>query len=139
MKENELYNETLIVSMRIPIKNFSTNKLYLMLPGSKKNMSSERRFAQRILSPEARQFKDFVKKFIKLKHKKKPSENPIKLVINLFFKNYPTDIDSVKALIDCMSGIIFSDDKQIVELCITKKTEKTIENSIEITAYELVK
>lgn len=54
-----------------------------------------------------------------------PLETPVALNIIFYVKNNRADIDNMlKALLDCMTGIVYKDDSQIIELHCFKEIDK---------------
>ncbi len=67
----------------------------------------------------------------------KPLTNPVALDILFYFKDKRRDIDSgIKALLDCLSGVCYEDDRQIEQLYVRKNYSKK-DPRCEVTIYEL--
>lgn len=81
---------------------------------------------RRFLTKRGKQVKDSMAWEAKSQWKNKPLKGEIKLKILFAFKdNRMLDIDGgIKALLDCLTGICWLDDKQIVELFAAKKVDK---------------
>lgn len=52
-------------------------------------------------------------------------EDPIRVDAVIYFENKRSDIDNViKATLDCLTGLLWKDDMQVVELHVFKKIDK---------------
>lgn len=80
---------------------------------------------RRFLSKEGKDTKDAIAWEIRSQLKFEPLEGSVALTITFYFKNARMDIDNaLKGLLDCMTGLIYRDDRQIVELHVYKKIDK---------------
>lgn len=73
---------------------------------------------RRFLTNEGKAMKMTYRTVIWRQWKQKPIEGPVEIIIRLFFKNKKRrDIDGpLKALLDAMTGIVYEDDSQIMDL-----------------------
>ena len=89
----------------------SVNKLY----GGRKYVTKEGKVAKEGMGWE-----------VKSQWKKKPITGDVSILIYLYMKDKRSDIDNVlKGLLDCMTGIVWQDDKQIIELHVFKYIDRT--------------
>lgn len=80
---------------------------------------------RRFLSKEGKATKSAIEWEIASKGKICPLETPVAMNIVFYVKNNRADIDNMlKALLDCMTGIIYNDDSQITELHVFKEIDK---------------
>lgn len=81
---------------------------------------------RRFLTSKGQVIKDSMAWEIKGHYKgQKLLECPLSITIRFYFKDKLKDIDScLKGLLDCMQGIVFYNDRQIVELHVFKKIDK---------------
>ena len=80
---------------------------------------------RRFLSKEGKDTKSAIAWEIASKGKFEPLETPVALNIIFYVKNNRADIDNMlKALLDCMTGIVYKDDSQIMELHCFKEIDK---------------
>lgn len=80
---------------------------------------------RRFLTVEGKEVKENMGLEAKLQWRKAIMEGPVNIEIDFYFKNSRMDIDNaLKALFDCLTGVIWKDDKQIVRLQATKKVDK---------------
>lgn len=97
---------------------------------------------------ETRNFEKLVSDWAKLTYKKKPSEKAIKVSICMYFERAKSnkkklhtqtpDIDNAaKGIMDALNGIIWKDDKQIVEMKLEKHFADYVNPSFSIVVYEL--
>lgn len=93
---------------------------------------------RRFLTKEGKAIKESVAWEIKSQWKnKKVMESDVKIYIDFYFKNKRMDIDNaIKSLLDCMTGIVWKDDSQIVELLARKYIDKK-KPKIIINVYEI--
>lgn len=97
-----------------------TNRLY----GGRRYLTAEAKVNKEALGWEAR-----------VEWRGKPLTGPVALDIALWWPDSRNrDIDGVKGLLDAMTGILYEDDAQIVELRIRKGIDRTMPR-IEIYAY----
>lgn len=79
---------------------------------------------RRFLTKEGEDTKESMGWEAKSQWKKKPLEGEVRCRVTFYFKNGRIDIDNaIKAFLDCLTGIIWIDDTQIVELHIFKKID----------------
>jgi crossover junction endodeoxyribonuclease RusA len=91
---------------------------------------------RRFLTKEGKAIKLVMASEIRKQWKKSLITNDVGIEIDFFFKNRRMDIDNaIKSLLDCMTGIIWKDDCQIVELKARKWINKK-DQSISITVEE---
>lgn len=91
----------------------STNTLYMYWKG------------RRILTKDGRSNKEAMATEARRQYTRAPLAGPLRLQVELW---WPTrrnhDIDNIKALLDSMTGILWEDDGQIVELHVAKGYDK---------------
>lgn len=74
----------------------------------------------------------------KSQHRGAPLEGDLAVRLFFFFKNMRSDIDgSVKSTLDVMNGIVYKDDKQILELHVNKYPAEDGHEHVEINCYEI--
>ena len=85
-----------------------------------------------VLSPDYRRFKELIAGMAQAEYKGEPIETPFSVEISV--KTYK-DIDNfVKAILDGMEGIVYTNDRNCVALCVSKTAIKRgQEDEIEIT------
>lgn len=92
---------------------------------------------RRFLSKDGKAIKDAYAWEIRSQLKIDPIEAKIRADVTFYFKNPRMDIDNaLKGLLDCMTGIAYKDDSQILELHVYKKIDK-LNPRIEICIQEL--
>lgn len=91
----------------------STNTMYFYVGG------------RRVLKARARELKEQMADEAMSQYRKPPVEHAIRVQIAL---RWPTranhDIDNIKMLLDALTGVLWVDDSQIVELHLTKEYNK---------------
>lgn len=93
----------------------STNRLHMTVAGGRKVLTTRARASKEALAWEAK---------IQCT-KKEPRKGPIRAQIDLYVPdNRKRDLDNIKGLIDAMTGILWVDDSQIVDLHITKTVDR---------------
>jgi Holliday junction resolvase RusA-like endonuclease len=104
---------TRAVSIELSVMPLGTNNLYAH--------AGRRRF----LTPRARENKAAMAAEARAQHRGAPLEGPLAVRIALY---WPTrrnhDVDNIKALLDALTGILWSDDGQISDLRVTKEYRK---------------
>ena len=101
--------------MKITLKTLpiSTNQLYATFKG------------RRLLTRKGRECKEAMGWEAREQYRGEPVEGPLKVKIALW---WPTkrnhDVDNIKSLLDAVTGILWQDDGQIVELTIKKGYDK---------------
>lgn len=84
------------------------------------------RGGRRFLTREGRETKESMEWELRQQWKKPIIFGEVKVTIDFYFKDKRMDIDNaVKSLLDCMSGICWKDDRQIVELIARKHVNKS--------------
>lgn len=107
----------------IRIKTFpvSTNNMY---------------FGRRVMTPQARKTKEAITWEADYAWGRKSLSGPVRMDIQLHYKDARRhDIDNIKLLLDALTGVVYDDDSQIVELNL-KKYHKAKEAKIDIQIYE---
>ena len=80
---------------------------------------------RRFLSKEGKDTKYAIGLELLAMGKFEPSEAPVALNVIFYVKNNRADLDNMlKALLDCLTGILYKDDSQITELHIFKEIDK---------------
>lgn len=100
----------MVITIKTPI--ISVNKLYRGI---------------RYLTPEAKTTKEAIAWEVKSQWKKDESmmSTNIGVKIKFFVSNGRADLDNMlKGLLDCLTGIIYTDDSQIVEIHCFKRKDK---------------
>lgn len=105
------------------------------LPLSTNRMYQGRRF----LTKQAREYKETVAWEVRTQYRGKPIDTPVRLKIALWWPDKRRhDLDNIKGFLDAMTGILYEDDSQIVELNITKgidrenpRVEITVDSAID--------
>ncbi len=92
---------------------------------------------RRFLTQEGKDAKESNEWDIRRQWKKQPIKGQVEVVIRLFFStNQRRDIDGpIKNILDCMTGIVYEDDSQIISLQITKR--KDVKARVEVDIFEL--
>lgn len=73
----------------------------------------------------------------KAQYRGKPLTGPVGVEIDLYEPSKRRDIDSgIKSLLDCLTGIVYGDDRQVEELIVHKHTDKE-KPRVEITVLSL--
>lgn len=91
----------------------STNHLYAQ------------RGSSRFLKPEVRDAKEAIGWEARRQYHADPMTSPLAVTVALYWADRRKhDIDNIKALLDALTGIIWEDDGQIVDLHITKAIDK---------------
>lgn len=94
----------------------STNSIYKPF-GGRFHLDVKARDAKEAMAWEARS-----------QYKGLPLEDGLEVLVDL---TWPTrrnhDVDNIKSLLDCLKGILWVDDGQIVDLRITKRYEKGVQ------------
>ena len=100
------------------------NEVYTILtvPPSVNSLYQGRRF----LTREGKEIKESISQEVGYIWKKQRMDTEeIVLDITFFFKDNRRDIDNcLKGLLDCMTGIVWKDDRQIVEIHVQKRIDK---------------
>lgn len=100
-----------IVLYTMPV---TTNRLYTISRYGKRILTKEARLNKEAIAKEAWALWNYVPRF-----------GSVKVRIKLFFKtNRKQDLDNIKGLIDALSGILWQDDSQIVDLHILKDVDR---------------
>ena len=97
---------------------------------------------------ETRDFEKLVSGWAKKLYKKKPSDKPLKVVIDMYFERAKSnkkkahtqtpDVDNAaKGILDSLNEIVWADDKQIVEIQLNKYFADYVSPSFSIVVYEL--
>lgn len=80
---------------------------------------------RRFLSKEGKDTKTAIAWEIASKGKFEPKTTPVAINIVFYVKNNRADLDNMlKALLDCLTGIVYTDDSLITELHIFKEIDK---------------
>lgn len=99
------------VNIELFSKPISVNKLYT----GRRRLTKDGARAKRDISLE-----------IKMHWKKEPVQDEVTLNVIFYMQNKRTDIDNLlKGLLDCMTGIVYQDDRQITELHVYKEVDKS--------------
>lgn len=92
----------------------STNRLYTTNRNGSRRKTAAGSAAARALAWEA-----------KSQMRGQPRKGPLAVEVYLFFPdNRKRDLDNIKGLLDAMSGVLWEDDSQIVDLHIRKYVDK---------------
>jgi crossover junction endodeoxyribonuclease RusA len=95
------------------------------------------RGGRRFLTKEGKSAKESISWELKKQYRGKALGCDIGLDIDFYVPNQRSDLDNLlKGLLDCLTGIIYIDDKQIVEILARKYVDKK-EPRIEIIINEL--
>jgi crossover junction endodeoxyribonuclease RusA len=90
---------------------------------------------RRFLTKEGQALKDAIYYELKPQWKKPLLIRPVSITLKFYVTNRRSDLDNLlKALLDCLTGVIYKDDSQIVEIHCYKKISK--ESKIEIDVNE---
>jgi crossover junction endodeoxyribonuclease RusA len=101
------------VKLRLTTLPLSTNHLY--------GQNGGRRF----LKPVVRENKDEMGWEARGQYHGEPMTGPLKVSVDLFWPTRANhDIDNIKGLLDALTGIVWEDDGQIIDLHITKAYDK---------------
>lgn len=83
-------------------------------------------FGRRIMTKEARTKKEAIGWEARAQYQGEPLEGPLKLSVAFWWPDKRNhDIDNIKGLLDALTGILWEDDGQIVELHLTKGIDAT--------------
>jgi len=97
-------------SIKITTEPISVNKMYR---------------GRRFLTNDGKAIKTAVAWEIRSQWLTAPITTPVALNVRFYFKNSRMDIDNaLKALLDCMTGLVYEDDSQIGELHVFKMVDK---------------
>lgn len=96
------------------------------------------RGGRRFMTKEGRYAKDGMAKEARLQYRAKPLQCPIGVDIDFFIPNNRSDLDNLlKGTLDCLTGIVWDDDKQIIEIMARKYIEKK-NPRVEIIVNQLI-
>jgi Holliday junction resolvase RusA-like endonuclease len=84
-----------------------------------------RNTGRKYLTEKAKAWKEEAQWIFKNLWKDEPINEPVRLVINYYLK-YNRDVDGGKLIMDSLEEIVYVNDKQVVELYITKHKDKQI-------------
>jgi len=80
---------------------------------------------RRFLTKQAKEYKETVAWEVRAQYRGKPINTPVRLKIALWWPDKRRhDLDNIKGFLDAMTGILYEDDSQIVELTITKAVDR---------------
>jgi len=80
---------------------------------------------RRFLTPIGKSTKEDYFYQAKSQYKGKPLKCPVKLQITIYVPNHASDLDNtLKAVFDCLTGVLWVDDKQIIEIHAFKVVSK---------------
>lgn len=80
---------------------------------------------RRFLTPDARSTKESIAWEVATQYKQAPMTLDIKLTIRFYVDNARIDIDNyLKGLLDCLTGLMWTDDRYIYELHVYKIIER---------------
>ena len=92
---------------------------------------------RRFLSKEGKAAKESIGWEIKKQYRSKPLKCPIGVDIDFYVPNSRSDLDNLlKGVLDCMSGLVYEDDRQIIQILTNKWIDKK-EPRIEIIVNQL--
>lgn len=99
--------------------------IFETLPPSTNNLYVNNPHGGRRLSPRAREAKDAIAWEARSQFRGKPLQGPVAMELTLYWPDRRKhDIDNIKALLDALTGIIYEDDGQIVDLHTMKEFDK---------------
>lgn len=88
---------------------------------------------RRFLTKDGKEAKQAIQWEIKSQHSGEPTLEPVELNIIFYVKNNRADIDNMlKAAIDCLTGLVYKDDSQIVALHVFKEVGNEVKTVIQI-------
>ena len=100
--------------MTIRTPYVTTNRLYVTIPSGRRILTSRARASKELIGWEAR-----------AGYAGAPVQGPLRASFALYHKDRrKRDLDNVKGLVDALTGILWEDDSQLVELLITKGLDK---------------
>ena len=94
---------------------------------------------RRVLSPIARAWKEDAGDLARLAMlRRKPTNQPVGVVVEMLL-THDRDVDSVKVLLDCLTGVVWEDDSQAQDLHIRKRRLRRGEGEARsiVTVYPL--
>lgn len=108
----------------------------ITIPGKPISVNAMYR-GRRFLTDEGKSIKESNCWEIKRQWKGKPMQGPVEVIIELFFStNQRRDIDGpIKNLLDCMTGIVYEDDSQIMKISVIRKKAK--EPRVDMWAFSI--
>lgn len=112
------------MKIKIKGKQISVNQMYT---------------GRRFLTSKGRSIKEDIGWQVKKGYRGKPLKGLVIVDVVFYFKNNRSDIDNcLKGLLDSLRGIIYEDDKQIVELHVWKNVDKKSDpyTLIEVNEFE---
>lgn len=104
------HEEIAMETISLTTMPISTNQLYL---------------GHKILTKKARENKRSIAWEASLQFRRPLFEGPIRVYVRMFWKDARNhDLDNIKALLDALTTVVWLDDKQLVELHLTKAIDK---------------
>jgi crossover junction endodeoxyribonuclease RusA len=80
---------------------------------------------RRFLTNDAKENKESIGWEARMQYRGKPISDPVVVKVSLWWSDRRRhDLDNIKGLLDALTGILWDDDSQIVELLITKGVDK---------------
>lgn len=80
---------------------------------------------RRFLTPEGKMTKMVNGAHARRQYKDKPLQGDLSVDVDFYFANLKMDIDNaLKALFDSMTGVLWVDDRQIINLSVKKRVDK---------------